>query len=166
MRLTIIILFYLFFLSCFNNNNLPKHLPAQLCDIINSIHNKYPFHIDSTTNTYGLLNDLYVYFPKGSTFNGCHVFLNDDTFKCDYLTFKLLKDRHDFKVNEYLYFTSIGIEYLTEDGNSVIFYRRTDELFDRPGSAVGLDYSTSENYYMSKINGVWKIDSLVHDIQM
>ena len=167
MRLKSVILLLLLLEACNKNSNETyKQLPDQLCEIINVINNKYPFHIDSTTNTCGLLNDLYVYFPKGSSFNGCHVFLNDDRFNCDYLTFKLLKDRHEFKVNKYTYFTHIGIEYLTEDGNSVIFFRSTDELFQRPGVGVGLDYSTSENYYMSKINGVWKIDSLVHDMSL
>ncbi|MCB9309093.1 MAG: hypothetical protein H6567_03425 [Lewinellaceae bacterium] len=157
---------FLFYQSCGTNNDLSKHLPNQICEIINVVNNKYSFHIDSTTNTCGLLNDVYVYFPKGSTFNGCHIYLNDDSFKCDYITFKLLKNRDEFKVNKYRYFTAIGIKYLTEDGNSVIFLRGTDELFQRPGAAVGLDFSTSENYYMSKINGAWQIDSLVHDIRL
>ncbi|HMT54949.1 MAG TPA: hypothetical protein PKD16_17970 [Saprospiraceae bacterium] len=118
------------------------------------------------TNTCGLLNDLYVYFPSSKSFNGVHIILNDNIFNCENLTFKLLKDRYEFKINKYKYFTNIGIEYFSEDGKSVVLLRRTDEFFERPGSGVGLDYSTSENYYMSKINGEWKIDSLVHDIKL
>lgn len=121
MRLTIVILFYLLFQSCIINNDLNNYLPNQICEIINAVNNKYPFHLDSTTNTCGLLNDLYVYFPVGSSFNGCHVTLNDDKFNCDYLTFKLLKDRYEFSQNNYAYFTHIGIKFLTENGKSLIF---------------------------------------------
>jgi len=166
MRLIMVILFLLLFLSCDNKNDSNKHLPNELCEIINVVNNTYPFHKDTTSNTCGLLNDLYVYFPKGSSFNGVHIILNDNRFNCDYLSFKLLKDRYEFRINKYAYFTNIGIKYLTENGKSVVFLRRTDELFDRPGGGVGFDYSTSENYYMSNINGVWKIDSLVHDIKL
>ncbi|MBK8628488.1 MAG: hypothetical protein IPN86_23920 [Saprospiraceae bacterium] len=112
------------------------------------------------------INILVYIFILQVAFNSANFKLYDKYFECNGLKFILLEDRGEFRNNNFKYFTSIGFEYLSDDGKKFIVHRRTDEFFQRPGSGVGLDYSTSENYYMSKINGVWKIDSLVHDIKL
>ncbi|MBK8346565.1 MAG: hypothetical protein IPL08_02725 [Saprospiraceae bacterium] len=85
---------------------------------------------------------------------------------CGKISFTLLKDKDDFRANHFLYYTFIGIELLNDDCSKIRFKRFTDEFFQRPGSGVGLDYSTSENYYMNKVDGKWIIDSLVHDMSL
>ena len=166
MRLIIVFFTFWLWMSCNTISNNKPDLPATICELITSIHGTYPFHIDSLTQTCGIYKYFSLHFSPSSCFNSANLKLYDKNFECNGLKFKLLEDREEFRNNNFKYFTSIGIEYLSEDGKSVVFLRRTDELFDRPGVAVGLDFSTSENYYMSNINGVWKIDSLVQDIKL
>ena len=136
-----------------------------ICDIANTVHHKYPFQIDTIKKKYGLNEAISVIFHDSKPVKHVYMRILDKELDCGKLKFVLLKDRDDFRANHFLYYSYIGIEYLNEDSSKIRFRRFKDELFDRPGVGVGLDFSTSENYYMSNINGEWKIDSLVHDIQ-
>lgn len=141
-------------------------IPETICSIITTIHEKHPFKIDSVKHEYSLNEQISVIFFKSKPIEHVYMKILADELNCGKIRFTLLTDKDDFKANKFLYYTFIGIEYLSDDCSKIRFYRFTDEFFQRPGSGVGLDYSTSENYYMSKINGVWKIDSLVHDIKL
>ncbi len=164
MRLIIITYFIVIFIGCDSHKDSDS-LPKTICDVINTVHIKYPFKIDTIRNKCALYHSISVIFHESKPVNHVYVMINDKELDCGKLKFILLKERDDFSDNRFLYFTSIGIEYLNEDNSKIRLKRSTDELFQRPGVGVGVDYSTSENYYLSNINGEWKIDSLVHDIQ-
>ena len=169
MRLVILICITAILFGCNIRSDSKKNchsIPETICSIINKIHEKHPFQIDSVKNEYGLNEQISVIFYKSKPIEHVYLKLLAKELKCGKLSFTLLTDRDDFRANHFLYYTFIGIEFLNEDSTKIRFKRFTDELFQRPGAAVGLDFSTSENYYMSKINGAWQIDSLVHDIRL
>lgn len=149
-----------------NSNKICDSIPETVCNVINTIHEKHPFQIDSIKKEYGLNEQISVIFYKSKPIEHVYIRILAKELDCGKVHFTLLKDKDDFKANHFLYYTFVGIEFLNNDCSKIRFKRFTDEFFQRSGSGVGLDFSKGENYYMSKINDEWKIDSLVHDIKL
>jgi len=169
MRLIFLIYLTVIFIGCdrrLNSNKNCNSIPETICSIINTIHEKHPFPIDSIKNEYGLNEQISIIFYRSKPIEHVYMKILAKELDCGKISFTLLKDKDDFRANHFLYYTFIGIELLNDDCSKIRFKRFTDEFFQRPGSGVGLDYSTSENYYMNKVDGKWIIDSLVHDMSL
>lgn len=156
--------FILIALSSCADRNQSANLPYTLCQIIESVHKESPFKIDSATNSIILGNFINFYYQNSQSFNEFYITLRDSSFQCSNLNFKLIDGTIDYSPSyKYIQRLSINFDYPVEDK---FLLSRSTFTNDTLSSILGVEDRLGENFYLSKIDGKWIVDSITYDLSL